>query len=85
MDSIYASSSHSGRSSELAPSEVSASLPEELGVGEARAAGQDAGDGQREVGRGVFSEGTSGFGALTAAVFREPPRISFSYFGKREV
>lgn len=55
MDSIYASSSHSGRrSSELVPSEVSASLPEEVGVGKARAAGQDAGDGQGEVGREIF-------------------------------
>lgn len=86
VDSIYASSPHGGRrSTELAPSEVSASQPEELGVGEARAAGQDAGDGQGEVGRGAFSEGTSGFGALTAAVFREQPRVSFSHFGKREV
>lgn len=46
-------------------------------------------DRMQEMGRGKlegkFSEGTSGFGALTAAVFREPPRISFSYFGKREV
>lgn len=55
VDSIYASSFHSGRrSSELVPSEVSASLPEEVGVGEARAAGQDAGDGQGEVGREIF-------------------------------
>lgn len=48
--------------SRLVPVEVSASLAEELGLGEAMAGGEDAGGG-KGAHRGTFSEGAAAFGA----------------------